>query len=118
MSDEPFAQWAILELFGHQRIAGKVTEAAIGGCALLRVDVPAVDDQPGFTRYYGQGAIYSLTVVEEAVARSAAARIRPTPVEIYLLPRTAQQYLLTAPDEAQDTDDDDWWEMSDANKDH
>ena len=31
--------WAIVELMGHQRIAGKVSEETIGGAALLRVDV-------------------------------------------------------------------------------
>ena len=33
-------QWAIVELFGHQRIAGKISEHAVGGCSFVRIDVP------------------------------------------------------------------------------
>jgi hypothetical protein len=28
-----FDQWAVIELFGHNRIAGRVTEQVIGGCS-------------------------------------------------------------------------------------
>ena len=40
--EKAFEQWAIVEIFGHQRIAGKVTEQTIGGCSFVRVDVPAL----------------------------------------------------------------------------
>ncbi len=83
-----FDQWCIVELFGRQVIAGKVTEQVIGGGALLRVDVPEVDTptgrQPGFTRFYGQGAIYAITPVSEEVARVALRRFRPAPVNVYV----------------------------------
>ncbi len=39
MSD--FETWAILELMGHRRLAGFVTEQEIGGANLLRIDVPS-----------------------------------------------------------------------------
>jgi hypothetical protein len=83
---ESFKEFAIVELFGHQKIAGLVTEAVIGGCSLIRVDVPAIGDQPAYTRYFGQGAIYSLTPVSEEIARSALDYIRPRPVQPYMLP--------------------------------
>lgn len=82
----PFDQWAILELFGHQRLAGRVTEAEVGGCAFLRVDVPEADGAGAFTRFYGQGAIYSMTLVDESVARRAAAGLAVRPVTVYLPP--------------------------------
>lgn len=31
--------WAILELMGHRRLAGFITEQEIGGSAMLRLDV-------------------------------------------------------------------------------
>ena len=79
---EKFDQWAVLELFGHLRLAGRVTEASIGGCSFLRVDVPNKDGETEFTRYFGQGAIYSMTPVTRDVAiavgnGSATAPVKP-----------------------------------------
>jgi hypothetical protein len=76
--------WAIVELFGHTRIAGRISEHTIGGCAFVRIDVPEADGVPAFTRLLGQGAIYSITFVSEEVSRGAVASIRPAPVTIYI----------------------------------
>ena len=38
-----FEEWAVLELFGHQRLAGLVSEVQIGGASFVRVDVPHED---------------------------------------------------------------------------
>lgn len=94
---QPFEQWAVVELFGHQRIAGKVTEQTIGGCSFVRVDVPALDTStvtrygrvetipaaPGFTKLYGNGAIYGMTFVTEDTAKAAAANMRVQPIDAY-----------------------------------
>jgi len=84
-----FECYAIVEIFGHERIAGHLSEQSIGGCSFIRVDVPEVDGQPAFTRMFGQAAIYSITPVSEGIARSAAASMRVKPVSIYLLPSPA-----------------------------
>lgn len=84
-----FEQWCIVELFGHQQIAGRVSEQAIGGCSFIRVDVPPVGDQPAFTKLYGSGAIYAMTPVTEEIALRAASIMRSHPVEVYYLPRPA-----------------------------
>lgn len=84
--NEKFDCWCIVNLFGHQRIAGRVTEQQIGGQAFVRVDVPAVGEKPGFTRMFGAGAIYSIDPVSEAVCRGAAATIRAEPVSVYDMP--------------------------------
>jgi hypothetical protein len=81
-----FESWAIVELFGHQQIAGLLTEATIGGCALVRVDVPAVNGYPAFTKFYGSGAIYSITPCGESEALVAIDHIRPRAVSPYLVP--------------------------------
>jgi hypothetical protein len=86
--ESTFESWALVELFGHQKIAGLVTEAVIGGCNLIRVDVPESEDQSAYTRYFGQGAIYGITPVSEEIARSALAYIRPRPVSPYMLPQS------------------------------
>lgn len=68
-----FDQWCVLDLFGRQRTAGHVTEATIGGCAFIRIDVPEKDG--GYrTEYYGNGAVYSMRIVAEELARAIALR--------------------------------------------
>ncbi len=86
MDTHKFESWCIVELFGHQRIAGLVTEQTIGGCNFVRVDVPAIGDVPAYTKLLGQGAIYAINPVSETVARAAAGQYRSAPVSIYDFP--------------------------------
>jgi hypothetical protein len=86
-----FEAWAIIEIFGHQKYAGKVSEFAIGGCNFVRVDVPELPTRrpqepamPAFTKLFGNGAVYSITLVSEDVARAVAATIRPEPLNVYI----------------------------------
>src|SRR6185437_6905021 len=90
---EKFDQWALVEIMGHRKLAGRVTEQTIGGAALLRVDVPETSRQPAFTSFVGGSAIFSLTPVTEAIARAQAERFQAAPVSVYDLPRQ----LLTRP---------------------
>lgn len=88
---EKFEQWALVELFGHQRIAGRVSEQTVGGCAFVRVDVPALEAQDSaaptqaMTKLYGQGAIYAMTFVDEPTARMLARQLRVQPISTYEL---------------------------------
>lgn len=66
--------WAIVELFGHRRLAGRVSEETIAGEQLLRVEVPRPDGTVSVHRHGGK-AIYGLHEVTEAAARAAAARM-------------------------------------------
>ena len=75
MEQEAKELWALVELFGHNRVAGKVTEAEIGGGSLIRVDVPAVRDREPLTKYYNVKAIYALTPVDEATCLEMAKSI-------------------------------------------
>lgn len=90
MEATTFDSWAIVEIMGHQRFAGRVTEQTVGGCSFVRIDVPPIDDKPAFTKLFGQAAIFSITPTDEQTAVRAAASFRTRPVEIYELPpRTA-----------------------------
>jgi hypothetical protein len=80
---ETFDCWAVVEVMGHQRYAGHVTEQAVGGCAFVRVDVPAVGDRLAFTKLLGQASIFAITPCSEEVARAAAADCYGKPIEIY-----------------------------------
>jgi hypothetical protein len=79
-----FDCWCIVELFGHQKIAGRVTEQQIGGQSFIRIDVPDCDGTPAFTKLFGPGAIYSITPTTEDLVRQALPRIQPAPVSIYI----------------------------------
>jgi hypothetical protein len=91
MEGQPQELWALVELFGHNRIAGKVTEAEMGGGSLIRIDVPAVKDRTPLTKYYNVKAIYALTPVDEATCLEMAKSIDPAPVSSYQLEREIER---------------------------
>lgn len=81
---ESFQQWAILELMGHVRLAGIVTEEERFGIKMGRIDIP---NQDGFTtQYFGGSSVYRLTPTTEEIARGVATRNQPTPVHRWELP--------------------------------
>ena len=81
---EKFDHWGILELMGHQRTAGRLTEEMIAGSNLLRVDIP-INAHEFRTAYYGSSAIYALHVTSEETARKAAGAMSVKPPYAYLL---------------------------------
>ncbi|WP_225031773.1 hypothetical protein [Paraburkholderia sp. XV] len=95
-TSEKFDQWAIIELFGHQRIAGRVTEQTIGGCSFVRVDVPAFEAvgsiaaTQAFTKLFGQGAIYAVNFVDEDAARLVGSQIRVQPIDEWSVRRAIE----------------------------
>ena len=85
-SEESFSGHAIIELMGHNVIAGYCSEQVVAGVAMLRVDVPAVGDRPAFTKLFGGGSIYGITPTTEELAMRAAEQLRVRPVTLYILP--------------------------------
>lgn len=87
MADDAFEGWAILELMGHRKLAGYVSEQNVAGAGFLRIDVPGpADDAYVATQFYAPGALYCLTPTTEDVARRFAAGCRPEPVTRWELP--------------------------------
>jgi hypothetical protein len=84
-----FGQWAILELMGHVRLAGFVTEEAHFGTALGRIDVPGADGPT--TQYFGGASVYRLTPTTEEIARSVATHNTPEPVYRWELPAPTKE---------------------------
>lgn len=80
--------WAIVELMGHVRIAGRVTEEEHFGAKLGRIDIPTGD---GFvTQFFGGSSVYRMTPCSEAAARGVAAANVPQPVHSWELPALPQ----------------------------
>lgn len=71
----PLQSWAMVELFGHQRIVGRVTVDPAEFPGMIRVDVPDLladgkVARPGHTRYIGRGSIYAVNPCDEATVRA------------------------------------------------
>jgi hypothetical protein len=81
--NDKFETWAIVELFGHNKIAGKVSEQTIGGSSMVRVDVPDTEASPKFTRLLNVSAIYAINPVTEDVATAYAGRLQSKPIEVW-----------------------------------
>lgn len=82
-----FDSWAIVELMGHRKLAGRVSEQIVAGVPLLRIDVPDAGPKiPGFTTFYGASSIYSLTPTTEEICRAYSATHRERPIQAYELP--------------------------------
>jgi len=76
-------EWAIVELMGHRRLAGRVTGVTVAGAPFLRIDVPSSSDvgdpQLSATQLYAPAAVYAITPTTEEVVRRC--RVTPTPVQ-------------------------------------
>ncbi|MBI9042893.1 MAG: hypothetical protein JEZ06_00320 [Anaerolineaceae bacterium] len=82
---EKFDVWAVVELFGHQVIAGKVCEHEIAGKGFIRVDVPESNGLLGYSRLFGPDAIYSINPTTEEVVLAHCERNRKEPIQIWQL---------------------------------
>ena len=88
-TDGTFDNWAVVELMGHVRMAGRLTEQEMGGGKLLRIDVPGPNES-FLTQYFGVSAIYRMTPCSEEVARTVALHNQPKPIyQFELLPPAA-----------------------------
>lgn len=85
MEEARFESWAIVELMGHRKIAGLVTEKIVAGVPLLRIDVPAVGESKGLTQFYGAQSIYCMTPTTKEICERFAAMRQEAPVSVYEL---------------------------------
>ncbi|HSF94831.1 MAG TPA: hypothetical protein VLA52_07375 [Thermohalobaculum sp.] len=79
-----FDTWAILELMGHRRLAGFLTEEEHCGQSMIRLDVHDADGIVT-TQFYSGAAVYCITPTTEEIARQMGARSKPAPVARYEL---------------------------------
>jgi hypothetical protein len=95
--DSQFDEWALLELFGHQRMAGRVRNASIGGGAFIRVDVPQIGKQEALTRFISPNAVYAITPMSEKTVRTLIrSGLRMEPISRYdvskMLPAAKEEF--------------------------
>ena len=79
-----FAGWCIVELLGHRRLAGYVTEQEIAGAAFLRIELPLNGTgSDSRTIFAAPSSVYAITPVDEEIARAVAMSDRPRPVSAW-----------------------------------
>lgn len=100
-----FDSWAIIELFGHNQIAGKCSEQNIAGTNMLRIDVPETDKNPPFSRLLGHGAIYAINPVTEEVAIHWAKSLQVAPLQAWDVRDYMKKNDLMIPEKFNDEDD-------------
>lgn len=83
MENPKFEAYALVELFGHQRMAGKVTEQTIGNSAFIRVDVPETTSQPAFTRLLNPSAIYAINPITQEAMEELARNLDKAPLQAW-----------------------------------
>lgn len=85
--NQSFDQWAILEVLGHQKYAGKVSSQSIAGASMLLLEVPEVKNEevtlPAFQKFFNTSSIYCVTPVSEDYAMRMAEQLSKHPIEGY-----------------------------------
>jgi hypothetical protein len=89
MTDEikPIQAWAVVELMGHVKIAGQVSEETHFGTVLGRLDIPEIGDKPALTIFFGGSSIFRITPCTEEVAKLVLQQNFQAPIVAYQLPR-------------------------------
>src|SRR5438270_10263446 len=78
--------FAVLELMGHRRLAGWLSEQEIAGAAFLRIDMPVNVKSDGtwdnITQFYAPSAVYAVTPTTQEVALEIAKQA-PQPLGVW-----------------------------------
>lgn len=81
LAEEEGWEWAIVEIFGHRRHAGRIREEERFGARMLRIDVPRAGADGAIawvSHFYGGAAIFSLALTDAATVERVN-RIGPEP---------------------------------------
>lgn len=108
MEAEKFDLWCIVELFGHNRIAGRCTEQNVAGTNMLRVDVPETKKNKAFTRILSSSAIYAINPVQEDIAKAVAESLNVAPITPWELSEMVKDEVLKLPAQFDDAIDEDY----------
>lgn len=83
MDSQKFEMYALVELFGHQKIAGLVSEQVVAGQGMLRVDVPETKANPAFTKLYNPSAVYGINPVDKETCMAYAENLEVKPIAVW-----------------------------------
>lgn len=80
---ENFDSFAIVELMGHVRLAGRLTEEERFGCKMGRIDIPTKNGL--VTQFFGGSSVYRITPCSEEIAKEVAKTSEHEPVHSWSL---------------------------------
>lgn len=93
MSDDSRTDfWGVIEIMGHKRLAGRITEQVVGGHSFIRIDVPA-GNSPAWSKLFGPAAIYGITPTTEDVALVVADQLDEHPLQTWDFPESIRVLL-------------------------
>jgi len=104
METKKFEMWCLVELMGHQKIAGLCTEQVIAGSNMLRVDVPLSCPNPPFTRFYSSSAVYAIHPIDEQTAKRMASSFNVMPITQWDIQELIKNKTLSLPIGQEDND--------------
>lgn len=78
-ASDRFSAWVCLEMMGHRKEWGRVSEVTIAGTLMLRMDSFRNDgsDEPVMTVFVPPASIYAMTIVPESAARAQVETYQP-----------------------------------------
>lgn len=71
-SDEQIDAWAYVEIMGHDKIVGRVSERKVGVQVMLQVDVPKDDNDFAYSKLFSPSSIFSIQPTTEEWCRKYA----------------------------------------------
>lgn len=109
---QEFSTWAIVEIMGHQVVAGRVSEQFIAGAGFIRLDIPEVDGRGGTGELLSPKAIFRMRATTEAIAREFIARMQPDTLSLFAkhgapMPALTMPAIVRPDDDGDPPDDDD-----------
>ena len=83
--------WAIIEIMGFRKHAGRIREVEQFGTKMLRIDIPIDGDSEKWeTRFYGGPSIFSITPTDKESVLKANKPYEPPALTRYRQPEEAQ----------------------------
>lgn len=84
MSEQTIETWGIVELMGHVRLSGRLSEENHFGSVLGRIDIPQLDGSM-VTQYFSGSSVFRITPTSEQIARDIALSDKPKPIQVWEL---------------------------------
>nr|WP_320022063.1 hypothetical protein [uncultured Draconibacterium sp.] len=91
--ESKFELTGVVELFGHQKIAGTISEHGIGSSTFVRIDVPETKSQPKFTRFVNPSAVYAINPTDKETMLYMVENIAAKPIDSWDIQEMHQKIL-------------------------